>query len=142
MTPGSRRVTLEAAFRAAHFRVGLEAFSVTRRIDCIDTDADSALRNAGCRHHWAILTPCNPDARPLSDAENRQRLTALREQLDAFGLLYLPSINSAADDGWPEPGFCMLDADAALVAQLARQYGQLAYVSGELSAAPRLIWVT
>jgi hypothetical protein len=140
--PQRARAELEAAFRSAHFRVECPDRSITRHIDQVDPAADVALKAAGCRLHWAILTPCNPNARALGNAENAERLAALRTQLDAENLRYLPSNNSAADGKWLEPGFCVLDTDPGLIEQLARQYGQAAYVTAKLNAAPALIWIS
>jgi len=140
VNPRRANVELETAFRAAYFRIECPDRGIARRIDQIDHVADTALRAAGCRAHWAILTPCNPNASALPDADNAERLTALRAQLDAQNLRYLPSINSAADGSWPEPGFCVLDADPLLIAKLAREYEQIAYIAARLAGPPALIW--
>ncbi|MDP9140500.1 MAG: DUF3293 domain-containing protein [Pseudomonadota bacterium] len=141
MKQKSARLALESAFRNAYFRVTCAGREFIRRIGQIDHAADAALKTAGCRSHWAILTPCNPDARKLSDADNAIRLATLRQQLDALKLRYLPSINSAADGSWPEPGCCVLDAAPVLTDELARQYAQLAYVGAKLGEAPALCWM-
>lgn len=140
MTAPGADAALEIAFRKARYGVECPGGQITRHIDRIDPAADAALATAGCRARWAILTPCNPGAVALDGAGNEARLAALREQLDAAGLRYLPSVNHAVDGGWPEPGFCILDAEPALIDQLARQYGQLACVGARLGEAPALLW--
>lgn len=142
MTALRADAALEMAFRSAQYCVVCPDRRITRRIDQIDSDADATLAAAGCRAQWVILTPCNPNAVALDDIDNEAHLTALREQLDAAGLRYLPSINRAADSTWQEPGFCILDADPALIRKLARQYKQLACVRARLGEAPALLWTT
>ncbi|HEY1078305.1 MAG TPA: DUF3293 domain-containing protein [Fontimonas sp.] len=140
MTTQPERAALEAAYRAAQYRIVLAQGRIVRHVGRIDAAADAALAGAGCRRHWAIVTPCNPGAQRLSDRENAARLAALIRDLEARALRHLPAINAAQDGSWPEPGCCILDAPAALIESLAVQYGQLAYLSAGLGEAPALLW--
>lgn len=133
--------TLQAAYRAARYRIDCGTRVVERRIGVIDRAADAALARAGCRLRWAVVTPCNPGSRALGVSENARRLRRLHAELERRGWRHLPALNCAADGSWPEPGACLLDIDGSAVAALARRYGQLAFVAGRLGAAPALRWL-
>ncbi len=132
--------SLETAFRTARYYIDCGERAVERRIGIVDPKADAALRRAGCRRSWAVITPCNPGCRRLRDAENAQRLRRLYSELARRGYCHRPAFNCAADGSWPEPGVCLFDIEHRIVVQLARRFRQLAYVAGRLGSAPALYW--
>jgi hypothetical protein len=132
--------TLAAAYARARYDIQLHDRIVTRRVGVIDAAADAALRDAGCRAHWHIVTPCNPRSQRLPDADNAARLAAFVQELDAAGWLHVASVNRSDDPQWDEAGRCVFDAPDATIDALAVRYGQLALLRGTLGEAPQLVW--
>lgn len=130
---------LLAQYRDAQYRMLLPRGELLWHIGRTPPRAQRLLRAAGCRHHWFILTPCNPRSRLLPAGANRHRLNRLRQQLRQRNWRHHPSRSSAADGGWPEPGFAIFDAPRAAVLALARRYGQNAVAAGGLGQAATLI---
>ncbi len=130
---------LARAYLAARYRLFLPGDSIDLRIGVASVRADGALQRAGCRSHWAIVTPFNPRSRQLGDAGNAARLARFAVDLERSGWLHVDSLASADDGAWPEAGFCIFDAPLPLM--LARRYGQNAIVSAALGAAPALVWI-
>lgn len=133
---------LEDAYRQARYGVLLGRHCVDLAIGRADARADAALRRAGCRAHWCLLTPCNPGSRLLSPSDNARRLHQMRQLVRRRGWRALPAVNRAADGRWREPGLCLLDVPPSAVRQLAHRYGQCAWVFGRIGAAPHLVWTT
>ncbi|WP_020648216.1 DUF3293 domain-containing protein [Solimonas variicoloris] len=136
----SRDAALAAAYANARYEIDLGTQRIVRRIGRRDAGADAALRTAGCRRHWFIVTPCNPDSRRLTDADNAARLARFAADLAAHRWDTRPSLGRADDGCWPEAGACVFDAEPPAVLALARAYGQAAFVQGRLGAAPTLVW--
>ncbi|WP_051361815.1 DUF3293 domain-containing protein [Solimonas soli] len=137
----TRDTALAAAFADARYDCELGGQRWTRRVGAIDAAADAALRAAGCRAHWHIVTPCNPGAQRRPAAHNAARLAAFVHELDAAGWRHVPSLNRGDDAQWDEAGRCVFDAPEAAIAALARRYGQRALLRGALGAAPQLVWL-
>jgi hypothetical protein len=133
---------LARAYADALYVIEMPDGPVTRRIGRIDAQADARLRTHGCCRHWWIVTPCNPRSRPVSGRENDARLERFAQELRQHGWRTLPSHNTAADGRWYERGFCIFDAEADAITDLARRYEQNAIVGAELGAAPMLHWQT
>ncbi|WP_051278072.1 DUF3293 domain-containing protein [Solimonas flava] len=136
----SRDAARAAAYAGACYEIDLGTQRLVRRIGRRDAGADAALRAAGCRRHWFVVTPCNPDSRRLPDADNEARLARFAADLAARHWDTRPSLGRADDGRWPEPGACVFDAEPAAVLALARDYGQAAFVHGRLGAPPALVW--
>jgi hypothetical protein len=132
---------IEAAYRAARYRIDIGGRWIERRIGGVDANADSLLATAGCRTCWSIVTPCNPGSIALPAEVNAQRLADLQAAVRAAGWRHLRSENSAVDGHWQEAGLCLLDAEIDRVHVLAARCGQLAFVHGRLGGAPTLAWV-
>lgn len=131
---------LAEAYSRSRFEIRFADASVARRIGVTDAACDQRLRNAGCHTRWCIITPCNPRSVPGDDATNSARLREMDMRLRKCGQRYLPTLASADDGTWPEPGFCVLDLAEHDAVQLARHYEQNAIVIGTLGDAPRLRW--
>ena len=126
----------------------LEAFRSTAYNVCIDTVSwatirvdlplPAALVDVVGNRSWAFITAWNPQARRRPPAEN---LAAQRELLSELRALpdtvVLPAIG-VGSSGWSEPSLFAIGPDVAMLDQLARAHGQLAYVHGEAVGAASL----
>ena len=86
----------------------------------------------------AIVTACNPASHPLTDAENEARMVALREQLDAMSIDWLPAGNAASDGRWREPSCWIPSIPLETADALALKFGQNACVIVEHDGVARL----
>ncbi|MDE0853033.1 MAG: DUF3293 domain-containing protein [Nevskia sp.] len=137
------RAALEAAYRAAEYRVQLSGEVLVLRVDRHDRAADQRLRlEAGVHSDWAVITPCNPGSRRLSNAANAAQLRELGAMLGERCVRRIASINHDPSGRWPdEPGFLLCDPPAGFAEQLGRRYGQNAILCARLGEAPRLVWL-
>lgn len=137
------RSALEAAYRAAEYRVHLPGVILVLRVDQHDVAVDQRLRlEAGVRHGWAVITPCNPGSQRLSDVVNAARLKELGALLGQRRVHGIASSNHDPSGRWPdEPGFLLCDPPAGFAEQLGRHYGQNAILCARLGEAPRLVWL-
>ena len=134
------RATLEAEYRAAVYRLGSGPCALNATIGHSDPTLDRALRRRGCRAHWCVVTPCNPRSRVLAPIANRGRLHQMRQIVRRRGWRAMPACNASADGQWIEPGLCLIDVPPVAAHELARRFGQCAWVLGRLGAAPQLVW--
>ena len=135
------RATLEAAFRATGYRVVWDGASFVLRLGACHADFDAHLEQHHCRS-WAIVTAANPGAQLLSGNENAVRAASLLADLATRGWAAYPACNVADAGDWPEePSVLLPGRSEAEAAALARAYGQLACVCGEVGQAARLVWV-
>ena len=137
----ARTPTLEVAYATARYAVCAGRHALGLRIGCRHPLLDRRLRGLGCENHWHWMTPCNPQSIPRSAADNLLRLRQMDRALGTHGWRRLPASSQAPDGGWREPGYCVLDGDAAAVLALARHCGQLALLRGRLGAAAELVWL-
>lgn len=140
MTTNSR---LEAAFRQtlyiallpngeAHFKVAVRDEALDQRLQ----------RETGVQTDWAIVTPCNPGAQRLPDADNTQRLDEMRQAIATDGYRWHPAVNRDPAGQWPdEKGFFIADSGLAYATALARRFGQRALLHSEIGSAPHLHWI-
>lgn len=137
------RASLDRAYRATLYRVRLPGAELTLRIGVRDAVSEKRLAQfAGCRRHWALVTPCNPHSRRLMDWQNRLRHAGMEAGLRASGLVYYPSLHDDPAGQWPdEAGFLLVDSPHGLARALGRQYGQNAIVAARLGEAPRLVYL-
>lgn len=74
---------------------------------------------------FGLLSAWNPYSQPREDARNRIADQALEAELDARGLVRIPSFSSATNRSWREPGWVIFDIQAGELDALARRFGQL-----------------
>ncbi len=123
------------AYRAAEYVVSdphvvIRVGEPNAALDALLADAERA----------AFLTAANPGSERRGDEENRRFITALREALDAAGWRYAEGEGRDARGAWPaEPSFLVpgIPRDKAL--ELARRFGQNAFVWCERGVAPQLV---
>ncbi|MEW5972847.1 MAG: DUF3293 domain-containing protein [Pseudomonadota bacterium] len=139
MTPV--QADLARCFARTVYRVHLPERDLDLRIGCCHPLLDTFLHTLGASR-WVVLSPCNPGARLLDDASNAARMAALRQALADEGLRHFPAVGlPAAEDHWPpEPSLLILDLAPEQATQLARRFGQLAWVSGEAGQPAELAW--
>ncbi len=124
MTPG-RRAELAEAYARTLYRVD-GAFTIAVGGPCPEA------------RPWAFLTACNPGSEPLPDAENARRTEALKAALAGWEVY--PGESTSPEGEWREASFFVVGIDEAAAADVARRFGQLAFVCGDGGAA-RLVWV-
>ncbi len=130
------RSKLEAFYRATAYRVFLPTGALTLRIG-----QESPAVMAGYAP-WAILTACNPNSQPLSNAENAQRQSALEGALLELGFEPYAGENVADDGQWPVEESCLvagISVEQALA--LAGKFSQNAIVHCKAGQVPCLVWV-
>ena len=135
------RASLQAAFLETAYHVVLADQTCVLHIGQNHPEFDALLMQFGCSA-WAIVTACNPGAKMLSDQENVIRAEQLRLEALSRGWRVFPARNIATQGDWPEePGVLLPGCSEAQAEQLARAWGQLAFVCGELGQSARLVWV-
>lgn len=86
----------------------------------------------------AFLTAANPGSERRSDEENRDRLAVLKHAL--AGRRHLEAEGRDPRGGWPaEPSFLVLGISRAEATELARRFGQNAFVWCERGSAAELV---
>lgn len=135
--------SLEAAYRAAIYRVTLPDGLLEWHIGRADAEADRRLRALGCEQGWALLTAVNPYSRQLVPAENEQRLQSLQADLRQRGQRFYPAVHRDPEGRWPdEASVFLLDPPAGLAEALGRHWEQHATVRGRLGGEPELVWLS
>lgn len=125
---------LLAAYRDAEYVV--LSPHVVIRIGEANPALDELIGSAGS---GAFITAANPGSERRSEEENRKRLDALREALQAAGHGYLEGEGRDPRGAWPaEPSFLVLGIARAQAARLAQQFAQNAFVWCEPGRAPEL----
>ena len=133
---------LQRAYRAALYRVYLE-------------DGEAQTLRAGQRSDWlaqhlqqraasgaCYLTACNPWGQVLSDAENTERMNALRQQLQQQGLNYNEGCGEDPKGQWPgESSVLIWNMDAATALQWGLQWEQNAVLWSAADGVPQLLWL-
>jgi hypothetical protein len=134
---------LEAAYRDAEYQVWTGRRWISLRIGHASEPADRQLRRRGVRHHWAIVTPCNPGSRRLPVAANAARLRSCKRRLLRLHVRFAAARNRDPHGRWPdEPGFLLCDPPLRRAAALGLAFGQRAIVTGRSGAAPQLLWLS
>ena len=143
MIPAETLAAWDAAYRRAEYRVELPQGELVLKVDQHDAADEMRLRDeAAIKSHWAILTPCNPDSRPLSVQENTVLLEQLMEIVRRLSLASIGSVNRDPSGQWPdEPGILLCDPPPGLAVELGRHFQQNAILAGKLGEAPRLVWL-
>jgi hypothetical protein len=143
MNRGDIQARWEAAYRACEYAVLLPGGELMLRPGIADAANDARLAaEAGILRHWAVITPCNPGSRRLDAAANAARLEQMRAWLIGHGCRYVRALNRDPAGNWPdEPGFLLCDPAIGMPRELAKRYGQNAFLAGRFGAAPALIWL-
>jgi hypothetical protein len=136
-----RTPELEAAFLATTYRVDTPQGRFDLRIGIADAAFDAFLTRQRASS-WAIVSACNPGG-VLTLVQNAARHGALRARIEALRWRHWPASNHADSGEWPvEPGFCIVDADEAVVRGLAADFAQAAIVCGAAGhGGGRLVWI-
>ena len=133
------RAKLHAAYRLAIYRIDAR---VERRIGRVDAEADRWLATHGVMERWAIVTACNPLGLAISEADNVAASAQLKVALRERGISHLPAEGLDPDGAWPaEASALLIDPPEGAAAELGRQFGQNAIVTGQLGTAPALRWL-
>jgi len=131
--------SLADAYRLARYRVLAEPTFVLRIGQyCPELAAWQAANRVV---ETAFLTAANPGSRLLSDNENLVR----HEQLIALveGFPAAPGRGEDPDHRWPdEPSLLIGGLPVSKAQDLARRFGQNAFVHIGLDACPRLVWTS
>lgn len=91
------------------------------------------------RRSWVVLTAWNPGSVPSSEQENAAAQRALTETLDRAGLVAWPARGESPEGDWAEDSLCVLDLDREQARALARRFGQVAVVQGEVGGEGTLV---
>lgn len=130
---------LLAAYARATYRVDLATGPVYLQVGAPAPEIDRRLAAQG-RPGFAFLSAANPGSVLFADEENRRRHLRLRARLAALGLSGIAGESyEAASGGWREASLlvCAIDREAAIA--LAREFGQLALLYGELGRPVELV---
>ncbi|MGJ4730861.1 DUF3293 domain-containing protein [Luteimonas sp. SDU101] len=87
---------------------------------------------------FGLVSAWNPYSVERAAVENRQADQLLCETLDATGHQYLPAFSSARNRSWREPGWLVMDMDAAGYDALSRRFEQLGALWWPAGAPVRL----
>lgn len=132
---------LQAAYQATTYRVFLPAGVLDLRIGEANAGLIAWLADAG-ESVWAVLTACSPASQALPDKENRERQARLEVKLLEREFEPYAGENVADDAAWPIEETCFVAGISVKdCTELARQFGQNAFVCGRDDGVPHLIWV-
>jgi len=87
---------------------------------------------------FALITACNPGARPLDAAVNAARQQQLLTRIEAAGLTRLPTLASDDDGRFAEPGWLLCDPEPQWRDNVARSFGQIAILAWRADQPVRL----
>lgn len=90
------------------------------------------------RGTFGMLSAWNPRSVECTDSANREADRALRDDLEAMGLPFLPAFASAFDRSWREPGWVVMGMNLGKFDALSRKYGQLGTLWWTYGQAGRL----
>lgn len=131
---------LETAYRRARYRVDDDERAIELRIDAPSTAAADLLNRHGVTGA-ALVTGCNPGSHLATPAENEHAQRALETAVTAADLTWLPGTGLDPDGFWPaEPSLMVLGIDRGRAAELARRFGQAAFVWIGTHGVPVLVW--
>lgn len=88
----------------------------------------------------AFFTACNPWGQQLTDAENADRQSALKQELNRLNLQFISGMGLDSKKVWPgEASVLILDLSLEATQALGRKYEQNAVVWSAQDAIPQLI---
>lgn len=137
MTPDAR---LEAAYRATRYRFAAAGATIVLEVGSRAPALDRLLAAAGARR-WAWLTAVNPGARRLGAEQNAARLAELDAELARRARVVLRGVAVDPAGEWPdEESRLVVGLELGAARALARRFGQVAFLAGEMGAEVRLEW--
>ena len=135
------RGELEGPYNATHFRVSDYPHNFTLRIGQASSAAQAILWDQSA-DTAIFITAYNPFSQPQDAAVNEAAQAKLRLRLDELGasaVLQGEGVDPSAQ--WPgEPSFLAVGLSREVGAQLAKDFGQHAFVLVERDKAPALVW--
>jgi hypothetical protein len=84
--------------------------------------------------NWAFITAWNPLPDILSLEENQNRNENLEEDIKKLNLKYSLAVGISEDEKWSEESLLIENMDLATANNLAKKYGQLAFVYGQIGS--------
>ena len=137
MDAPARILELLAAYRATHYDVFLtDGTTTTLRVGRPPPPGVAAW--LGAAPFAAFLTACTPRSQLLPEAENTQRLDALRQRLHEHACRLLDGIGHLPGEPWQEPSLLIAGLALAEVDALAREAEQNALVIVPAQGVARL----
>lgn len=131
---------LARAYHATDYCVFLPVGECVLHIAQAAPALDAWLQAAGA-DCWALLTACNPASVRRPARENAAAQAALQARLKALAYPFLPGENRARTGDWPvEASFFVAGLPYAIARELARAFGQNAFLWAPAGEAPRLCW--
>jgi hypothetical protein len=97
----------------------------------IDIKINQANEAFGMLQNWAFITAWNPLPDILSSELNQSRNQELEQEIKQLGLRYTSGIGISEDGKWSEESFFIENISLDNANELARKYGQLAFVFGK-----------
>jgi hypothetical protein len=130
---------LRASYTRAVYRVDSASGPMTLRVGdpCPELDRWLEFRQAPC---FAFLSAANPGSTPLSAVENRLRHRKLLQRLCEIGFATVAGESyDAATGGWREASLLVVAISRPEAISLARDFGQLALLWGEVGGPVELV---
>ncbi len=89
---------------------------------------------------WAFITAANPGSELLCVEDNLAQNSALRAEFMRRGVPWFPGEGIGDDPSWPpEPSFLVIGLSPVEAGLLAREFGQLAIVTGTATTPAELL---
>ena len=131
---------LATAYHETDYRVDGPGEPFIIRIGEISQPLERLLESNKVRS-WAFITACNPNSQKKSDEENAEKMQRLKAEVTAasYSVFHGEGIGRRGD--WPpEPNLLILAIDEPTALELARRFGQNAFVFGAIGQMARLVW--
>lgn len=138
--PAAARPSLARAYERAIYRVDAPAGQIELKVGRRSVALDCLLRESG-HLRAAYLSAANPRSRPLSDEANRARHELLLLRISGTGIPFFAGESAAPDGEWREASLLVLGLPEEAACDLAREFGQAAWLAIELDRPPRLVWI-
>jgi hypothetical protein len=87
----------------------------------------------------AFITAWNPGSEPLAREINDARNEALAREVAARGFASLEGVGHSPDRDWCEESHLILGIDRNAALELARKYGQVAFLHAGVEGVPELV---
>lgn len=120
------------AFLNTIFKVkGIYNFDI--KIDCL-------IEKANHLDSYAFITAWNPLPEILSLESNKFRNIELKKDIEKLALIYVDGLGISNDGKWSEDSFFIENISIEKANELAKKYGQLAFVFGYKNNKAALIY--